>query len=231
MSLIGRQHVLSDELLDAHKNWFIQATSGYGAHIEGTVEEWLERVRIELVPRQRVQLLVFIAWRYTGCDDNNNSHVTISFLRQVDKTYAFLLLAWWLCSQQHEHSHRSNRPSKLLPIMLETYTSNVAPSQEQYDRLRMQHFYARLWHYFGNPSTNNGRLMRVLRDENTSYHPRPGGCPHEQLAHNWDQCVREHILKLDRQWQAEAATNLHQLFPAVLAQMTLAYVPPLVLAA
>jgi hypothetical protein len=237
MSLVGRTHVFDDEVLDAHKEWFLEAISGYRDEDddhgpdEDVVHAWLERVRTELTPRQRVQLLIFVAYRYRGWDNNINAHVTSALFHQVDETYAFLILAWVLYSYYNEHRHGCNEPSVLLPILLNTYfghTTAVA-SQALYDRLEMRHFDAYLWHYWGRPSSANGRLLSVLREEDTSWQPRAGGPRHTQLAQNWDTCVRQHLKEIDATWQADTSAHLHRHLPNVLAHLVLAYVPPLVI--
>jgi hypothetical protein len=169
MSLIGRQHVFEDKVLEAHKEWFTHATAAYDRHIEGTTDEWLARVHTELCPRQRIQLLIFVACRYTTYGYNVNPHVTSALFHQVDATYAFLVLVWWLCSQ-HQYHKNHNVTHGLLPILLQTYFGggHAAPSQDRYDRLKMDHFYTCMWNHWRRTSTNNGKLLTVLYEENTA---------------------------------------------------------------
>jgi len=227
MSLVGPLHCFRDELLDEHQDWLVHALSGYAPHIEGTIEAWLERIQTDLTPLQRVKLLTWVAYRYTGWDNNVNAHVTTALFRNVNPTYAFLVLVWWLCTQ-HNHRNNKNNPSDLLHILLETHANPGEVSMDAFHRLSFRTLYAHMFNHWGRPGSSAGKFLRVLALEDTSYHPTFGGMP-EELARNWDTQVCAHLLVRDQLWQTELTQCFHNLFPDVLAQLALAYLPPCVL--
>lgn len=192
LSFVNNTQCFEDEKLERHKDWLTHALSSYQPHVQGTLDEWLERVHVELNPVQRVKLLMYAAYLYTRWSKHSNPHVTAALFQRVDPTYSFLVLIWQLCSTYHYKSDTPLRddPSELLSILLKVHATE---KQWKGGALSFEWLHSVMRYYWGTASSKIGKFLWVLSREDSRY--MPTGYLPILLQKNWNAMVEKHFAK------------------------------------